>query len=220
MLGGALVLWVDPRAISHSVTRLEKFLTAQDEVRFRLPPGTLKRPVSHYLGGVPFVLPHERYPRPKPLSENSSQGFMESLVNLRETPEESTWWRHHVASIEAAGAVTVKGKVLTSADELRRHLHGYLLPLLEGLVASGWDSEVAGPEIGAASVGPRGELFKSESVNHRFFLARSLGVRPFPLKVRSVHSAWWEDVVSAPSSSAWSIAVREALRRVEAAHSD
>ena len=167
---------------------------------------------------LPFVLAAKYFPVAKPLHANRSSLLMQDLVLNRTDPESSLWWRDRLAELSSDGVTTVKGRSFRDEHAVRRHLNEYLLPMIDGLALNGWDDTLAESGPGSASIGAHGELLKAESVNHRFFLARSLGVREFPLRVRSVHRDWWDANVLKGRRTASRSEAEHAFKVVAEAH--
>ena len=219
VLGDRLVVWIDPRSLSRSVPRLEKHLAAVVGRRISPLRHVSPRLIPRIRPLLPFVLGQDWYPVPKDLAANRSMALMANLVEHRSDPERSDWWLTHRSAIDTYGSTTVKGRRVTDEHALRAHLDDYLLPLVAGLEARGWDREVPGSIPGAASIGADGELLKAESVNHRFFLARALGTSEFPLRVRSVHRNWWNNAIAnSTTRRSWVETVEAALHDIESRH--
>ena len=218
LLADALELRIDPRRIARSVTRLERHLVKVVHRRIPLPAPAVKGGLNALGPRLPFVVGPRFFPNPKPLSANRSSLLMEDLVLNREQPELSLWWQDRLDQLATDGFTIVKGRTFRDLDAVRQHLYSYLLPMLEGLSRNGWDDSIAGSGPGFASIGANGELLKAESVNHRVFLSRALGVREFPVRVRTVHRDWWEANVLKGRRTAPLGDAQEALRAVAEAH--
>jgi hypothetical protein len=78
-------------------------------------------------------------------------------------------------------------------DDIRAFFADYALDLADSLSANGYCLR-KGKDIGTVLVGPDGSLHKSASGNHRFYVARILGISPFPVMVTGVHRAWYKNV--------------------------
>lgn len=218
-LGTALVLWIDPRTITHSVPRLEKHLTRVAAAGpIAMPMQRLSLAVPPLRPFLPFVLRSSTYPIHKPLEQNRALKLMLDLVAQRSDPARSRWWTERRSQLESMGSVEIKGRIITTEEALWLHLTTYLLPIVDSLSTIGWNPDSDGASPGAGSIGADGALFKAESVSHRFFIAHAAGVRSFPLRVRSVHEEWWQRAVAGTPRGDWPVAIRTALQSVETAH--
>ena len=217
-IGSVLLLRIDPRLISGSTARLEKLMTRAFRQRVPLPLPVIARGVRSLEPHLPFVVAAKHFPDAKPLDANRSSLLMQDLVLNRADPESSLWWQDRLDELSSEGVTTVKGRSFRDENAVRRHLNEYLLPMIDGLARNGWDDKLAESGPGSASIGPHGELLKAESVNHRFFLARSLGVREFPLLVRSVHHDWWDTNVLKGRRTASRSEAEQAFKVVAESH--
>lgn len=232
-LGDALIVRIDPRTVHLQVTgKLPRVRRARTRIA-ALPaplPATL---ASLALRAVerahPFVLTATDYPAAWPLDGTAKVARLIDLVAHLDDPPSSRWWTDHCGLLDAGEALPLGGTLVIDRAGLARHLDGYLLPLIASMSRDGYREDL-GAEHGIVHVGADGTLHKANKGNHRFALARILGLTAVPVRIQCVHETWWESVTGSgagrgsstgrggPSVRARLELVRDALRGVEHAH--
>lgn len=190
-LGGALVIRIDPRSVTHEVGS-KKPLTrsARRLVQALLPfaPRTGKRAASFLDSLHPFALPAVLYPAPRLIEYNDKYRKVEDLVSQVDQYASSQWFRSLMRDLSRRGKARHKKILMRSEADIHRFFQEYACPLIQSLKRDGYREELTSP--GTALIGPAGQIHKAGSATHRFFIARCLGVQPISLRVVGVHRDW------------------------------
>jgi len=224
-LGDALVVRIDPRTVHLQVTgklpRVRRARARIDALPAPLPAGIIRLALLVVERTHPFVLSAEHYPSAWALDETAKVARLADLVARLDDPRSSRWWSENLALLAAGEALPMGGTLITDEIGLGRHLDDYLLPLIASMSRDGYREDL-GAEHGIVHVAADGSLHKANKGNHRFALARILGVTGVPVRIQCVHEDWWERITSGPSTRGSTRArlelVRDALRGVEDAH--
>jgi hypothetical protein len=232
-LGDALIVRIDPRTVDLQVTgKLPLVRRARARIE-ALPaplPATLVDVALRAVARThPFVLTAADYPAAWPLDGTAKVARLVDLVAHLDDPRSSRWWTDHCELLGAGETLRLGGTLVTDRDGLGRHLDGYLLPLITSMSRDGYREDL-GAEHGIVHVGADGSLHKANKGNHRFALARILGLTDVPVRIQCVHETWWGSVTGSGAGRGGTTArggrslrarlglVRDALRGVEDAH--
>lgn len=232
-LGAALIVRIDPRTVDLQVTgKLPLVRRARARIETLpapLPTALIDVTLRAVARRHPFVLAAADYPAAWSLDETAKVARIVDLVAHLEDPRSSRWWTDHCELLGAGETIRLGGTLVTDRDGLGRHLDGYLLPLITSMSRDGYREDL-GAEHGIVHVGADGTLHKANKGNHRFALARVLGLTGVPVQIQCVHETWWATVTGSgtgrgdttatrgPSMGARLERVRDALRGVEDAH--
>jgi hypothetical protein len=211
----AAVVWVDPRRISLQVLTATP---ATENVR-----NALRKPLHHPLttwplrvaiaAFDPYVVPSHHYPEAQPVEATARYRKVYDFIHHRDTPRATLWFHALRKSLEERGVARHKKVTMKCEGDIERFFSGYVIPLIESLQRDGFRVE-AGGGIGSALIAADGALHKSDSSNHRFCMARILGLTRFPVRVVGVHRVSHDAHVQ-PSSLA---RLRHGISAVAAAH--
>lgn len=213
-----LVLWINPRSISYRVgtkwpvTRpLQKRIKALPNVPF-LSKGLIRFLRVYH----PFVIPARSYNETFPIESHDKYVKVKDLLVCRDDITSSDWYKSLAGEIEKHGVAKHKHIEMRTENDIKSFFADYALDLAESLATSGYCLD-KGKDIGTVLVGPDGSLHKSASGNHRFHIARILGVSPVPVMVAGVHQAWYEPIAKTRKDSRLSELARS-LAEVEQKH--
>lgn len=190
--GERSVIWLDPSTVAMTcgskwpvgkrrLRKLSKVLPAPVVALFR--PAIKRR--------EPFVIPCGVFAPPKPIAETPRYQRVADVLAHRSDVAQSAWRRELLGELAEQGIARHKQIEMHSAAEVDAFFAGYVLPLIDSLERDGYRAEVEpGGYVSTAVIGPLGEVIKTGSGNHRFCIARALGLPRFPLKVVGAHEAW------------------------------
>lgn len=203
--GERAVIWVDPAAVD--MTSGSKWPVGKRRLRklSRFLPGpvvALVRPSVKRR--EPFVIPRDVFSPPRPIAETPRYHRVADFLRHRTNVTQSAWHRDLLADLAQEGVARHKEVEMRSPAEVDAFFEGYVLPLIESLERDGYRAEVeAEGYASTAVIGPAGEIIKTGSGNHRFCIAKALGLARFPLKVVGAHEDWVaRELGSAPSPEA------------------
>lgn len=197
-LGDQLLVWIDPRAIEHYVWKNVSVLGRADGRLRRAPTSwrrlglALVRSLRGHTDDPSFVVPHERYRSPVPIEQVAKYRKVADLVAHRDDYVRSAWYGDLVGQLERDGKAQHKLVTMRTLDEVRTFFEGYLLPLVDSMARTGYDPTLA-PDLANGMVGADGALHKANKADHRFYVARILGVERVPMRVIAVHERWAQD---------------------------
>lgn len=116
--------------------------------------------------------------------------FIENINNL----EKTSWRKTLLDELFENGFAMHKKIIMHSEREIDDFLINYVKSLVDSIKADGYDNN-KNKEIGSVLVAKDGGLHKSGSGNHRFAIARILGIKPIPVVIKGIHSDWYEEKI-------------------------
>lgn len=207
LMAGRIVIWVDPRAITGWVgtseptsNRLKRALVRCGE---RVPAAAGAAALLHRVAynATPFVTSARDFHAPTPVTEDPRYAHVRDFLQHRGPVTGTLWFEMLSRQIGRDGYAVHKSIVMRDRSDIESFLNHYVQPIAESLQRDGFDMSL-GTDLGGAVIGPRGDIFKAEQGNHRFLIARELGVARFPLRILAVHRDWYERAVGARGVSA------------------
>lgn len=191
-LGDELTLWINPTTIDFDVgTKWPVSRQMESKINGLLPvPLTrgLIRPLLHQL--EPFVIPSWCYGLPKPVGTIEKYRRVEDFIQNRRDLKSTIWYRDLVHELEHRGVATHKTLRMYGTDDIYNFFKTYVCELIESMSRTGYCLR-KGADLGAVIINRHGTLEKAGSGNHRFYVAKVLGLQRFPVRVTGVHSDWW-----------------------------
>lgn len=218
-LGDSLILWIDPRRIETHVgsnqphTRKLKRFLSRLERRAPFASRATQYAQRCLFGAEPFVLKTKHLQAMTPVEAERRYVLMEDYIGNIDDVRRSAWYWKLRKEISDVGVVRHKDFHIRSEEELEDFLENYIGRIVRSMSARGYDIAAA-PDVGTAIVGPDGRLLKTNHGNHRFSIARILGVSTIPVEVVGVHEDWVRSCGIGRDLDALS----DGLRRVEAAN--
>lgn len=194
-LGDRLTVWIDPRKIDGYVGLGIVVTRRTDEVLRRAPINLRRLPILRKaLRGLwskdpSFVIATPRYRTPAPIDGLDKYLLIRDLVARDGAYQDSRWYADLRAKIERDGRAHHKNLEMRSQADVHAFFDSYVLPLVESMRRDGYDMQL-GAQLGQALIGPDGQLHKAKHGDHRFFVARLVGVARFPLRIVGVHESW------------------------------
>lgn len=191
-LGEQAVIWVDPAKVEMTVG--SKWPVGKRRVRQLsryLPSGVVKMLRPWIKRREPFVIPAEAFATPEPIDRTPRYRRIADLLANRDDVSRSAWHRDLMAELRETGCARHKDIAMHSAAEVDEFFVSYVLALVESLEREGYrpEAETEG-YASTAIIGPDGEIVKTGSGNHRFCIAKEIGLPRFPLKIVGAHADW------------------------------
>lgn len=171
---GPIPAWLDPRVVTRQYLRR----SAWEKLRFAaaglVPPGPVQ-------GGSwdRRAMPCEAHPTYRLLAELHAAGLQ---------PERTALYQRLLAAAEAGRPISRRGMVLDDEAAIDRFFAAYV-DLVERMREEGYRPGASKDEPGVA-VARDGEIIKVANGNHRFAVARLLGLAPIPVEVHFLHPRW------------------------------
>lgn len=195
-----LIMRVDPIKIHHRTNSSRPENRRVKQKLMRLESGnafvkTVRRQALRATNALEsFVIDPAYYHGPIPIEQHINYKKIRNVIEHRENYKESQWYLGLANSLEEQGHAKHKNIVMHSKDDIDHFMQSYVLTLLDSLEKDGFDFRKGGG-IGRALIGEDGSIHKSSSGRHRFFAARELGIRPFPVRISGVHEAWYRSQI-------------------------
>jgi hypothetical protein len=195
LIGSGLVIWVNPRRINFHAGSSRKYRGTADRMLSKLgricpPTKTIAQRIQdempHY---QPFFIGRDRFVDTIPIEEERRYTRIQDLLNNIENPEESIWYKELSVKPYENGVARHKHLVFRSGIEIYRFLEDYIGNMVRSMMESGYDPDKA-PDTGEAIIDINGQLLKTSSGNHRFAVARILGLSSVPLEIVGAHEDW------------------------------
>ncbi len=190
--GDRAVIWVDPRTVDLAVG--SKWPVGKRKLRHlsrRLPAPVVAMLRPFIKHREPFVIPRADFATPRPVAETPRYIRVADVVRHRGDVGQSAWYRDLLAELEQTGCARHKTIEMRSEPEIRAFFASYVLPLIESLEREGYRCDDEG-YASTAVIGPQGDILKAGSGNHRFCVAKVLGLDLFPLRIVGAHQDWAE----------------------------
>ena len=199
-LGTRLVLWINPANIEYSVgTRLPNIKTSiltGKRIARLLPGGALLASLQKrvLLQMNSFLIEAEQYKRPTALQATTTYRKIEDLLDNQLQPQHSIWYLELSEELKNQGYARHKGFIFKSHAEILSFFHNYVFVMIETMRQNGFI--VTNGDIGFAVIDECGIIHKASSANHRFCIAKLLGIHRFPLRIAGVHRDWFDQQVT------------------------
>ena len=179
---GPLLVEIDPRWIARQYLR--------------------RSPVEKLRFGLLRLLPPSRLQagrwdlRTIACEEHPTYRLLAELHAADLVPERTALYRRLLDAARAGRPEQRRGTVLVDEEAIRRFFGDYVA-LFESMAAHGYRPGASKDEPGIA-IGRAGEPIKLANGNHRFAVARLLGLRPIPAEVHFVHPRWYAAMPRGP----------------------
>jgi len=178
------ILWIDPRKVH--------LYCGSKHPHYHRYQGRLPRAVFRLMHLFPANALGGDWDRGSiPIEQDPKFRLVEDYARCDGRYKESLYYEALLRDLESKGCARYKKAVMTSREELDAFFQRHFQPLFSSLREKGYVMR-PGDDIGAAAVDRLGRIQKAGGGNHRFFAARVLGVRPFPVRVSFVHTNWLE----------------------------
>lgn len=191
------VIWVDPLSITRQLG--SKWPVGREKLARlrRLLPGPVVNLVrSPIKRAEPFEIPRRFLDQTMRVEDTRRHQRLENLLATRDAPRRSLWFTELTGDLQRKGVAYYKTRPLRSEAEIDAFLHE-MIALADALATRGFDPRATGYES-TAVIDADGMLVKTGSGNHRFCLARLVGLRRFPVQIVGAHEDWLRANVAAP----------------------
>lgn len=206
MLGEKAILKVDPRHIGKYYGSKHQATGNLRRIYGRLRSARLKGLIREKIADrLESYIIRERNFNPGILIEEMPKYQLVSdfLKNI-ETPRESLWYQNFLHQINSLGIAKHKKHEMRSPDEILHFLDQYNHTVVQTMKSQGFCDSYTGFEA-TGIIDSQGCIGKTGSGNHRFMIARVLGIKDFPLKIAGIHESWIRKTSQGSDSSYQSI---------------
>lgn len=137
----------------------------------------------------PFVIPRSFYDEPIPIKTLNKYQKLKNLLEKRDSIRKSVWYQTLVNEVQTKGVAKYKKISMHNEKEILTFFNTYILQLIKSLETTGFQRSKGSP--GNVYIGSDGSLHKSNAGEHRFYIARLLGLKSIPVKINGVHQDWF-----------------------------
>jgi hypothetical protein len=209
------VVWIDPaKVIWQAGTKWPETKRRLKAARRALPRPLLAPLTPLLKAREPFFVPRAGFGRLVPVEKTPRYRLAEDFYRRREAPETTIWFDMLKQELDAKGIARHKDIAMQSDTEIVEFLTGYVGGIFDSLQSEGFREDKTG-YASTAFITDRGALAKSGSGNHRFVIARILGLRRYPLRIVGAHEDWLPGLSDQPQDIPSLVA---AFKPVEQAH--
>lgn len=188
--GVRAVLWIDPaRVEGHSGSKWPVGKHRLKQLGRVLPPPLVRMLRPWAKGSEPFAIPREHFGQIEPVTATVRYERVADFIAHKHAVRKSAWYRDLMADLERDGIARHKEIAMKDEVAVVDFLEGYVRKLVESLATEGYRPDAVGFES-TAVIDAEGRLCKAGSGNHRFNIAKVLGVDRFPLRVVAAHEDW------------------------------
>ncbi|TNF22694.1 MAG: hypothetical protein EP318_02900 [Rhodobacteraceae bacterium] len=210
--GARAVLWIDPaRVTHHSGSKWPVGKHRLKQLGRVLPPPLVRLLRPWAKGSEPFAIPRAHFGAVEPVTATPRYQRVADFIAHKDAVRHSAWYRDLMADLDRDGIARHKEIAMQDEAAVVDFLEGYVRKLVVSLATEGYRPDAVGFES-TAVIDATGGLCKAGSGNHRFNIAKVLGVDRFPLRVVAAHEDWLGRGVARTEE------VLARLPQVEAAH--
>ncbi|MCC1492087.1 hypothetical protein [Cognatishimia sp. F0-27] len=190
--GDRAVIWVDPsRVVAHAGTKWPVGKAAWRRYRRFLPKPLAVAFRARLRAREPFLIPAAAFgDNHRPIEQDDRYRKIADFVQHRGSPQDSLWFQALAEDLSRDGVALHKTQKMHTEAEIHAFFTGYVEPMIDSLRTEGFKPEFSGYESSAV-IGADGRLYKTGSGNHRFNIARVIGLDRFPLMVLGMHEAYF-----------------------------
>ncbi|MCC5796245.1 MAG: hypothetical protein JJU48_02825 [Methylophaga sp.] len=143
--------------------------------------------------------------------------LMEDLIIKRNNIRQSLIFKQHAYEISVYGKSNHKNIVLYTENDLIDHINDYLLGLVDSMMGNGYDTSKSS-DVGTCFISPSNQIIKSAAANHRFAVARILGIKSFPIEVVGISKTLYSNVKSTKRSMSVTGVIEDIVHKAEMLH--
>jgi hypothetical protein len=218
-IGEGLVVWINPRRVMLHGGSNQPYTKHLKRALNRLQgAGPVFRKLAQFLDRAlysiePFTVKGRLLRNPAPIEGEETYRKVDDFIRNRADPARSIWYDELARTLQRTGLAGHKALVFRSEPEILAFLETYVGGLVDSMRARGYDGSKAS-DIGTGLIAADGTVLKSDAGNHRFCVARILGVGPVPLEIMGAHEDWMRNKQIGGDIGK----LRDGLREVEAAN--
>lgn len=152
--------------------------------------------VAHPL--QPFIIPDRAMVaiEIEPIESNDEYLLMQDLIANLDAPEKSMWASLLCQEIARNGVARYKKLKFKDCSEVQVFLNSYMRPIIISIKEQGWQEELG--DIGSGLISPLGELLKTGSGVHRFYICRILKLSRVPIRITGISSTYFHSHIQRP----------------------
>ncbi|MGD1886641.1 MAG: hypothetical protein ACFB01_05880 [Cohaesibacteraceae bacterium] len=185
--GVEAVVWIDPRKVHYHAGSMHPVAVRKITAMKRQYPKFIVDYTRPFIKArEPFVISHSSINDLPKIEENSRYIKLVDFIEADGNVKETVWYREMVADVKQKGEARYKRVRLRDEDAVLEFLRGYVTALVHSMRINGYDDPNGGYEA-TGMIDASGSICKTEHGDHRFCIARILGLERFPLKIIGIH---------------------------------
>ena len=190
-LGDKAILKIDPRHISkyygskHQATG--NFRRMYGKLQSARLKGLIREKIADRMEG--YIIRENNFNPGILIEEMPKYQLVSDFLKNIETPRESLWYNNLLHQLNSLGIAKHKKHEMRSPDEILHFLDHYNHTVVQTMKSKGFCDSYTGFEA-TGVIDNKGRVGKTGSGNHRFMIARELGIKDFPLKIAGIHENW------------------------------
>lgn len=194
-LGEALVIEIDPQKINYRVPT--RWLGSNELKKKINKINILSKPSKKFLLQIfrkwdNFLIQPENFvPPPKEIKESPKYQKIVDLMKNIDSLEKTLWRKSLLSDLANNGFTKHKNIRMQSIEDIDKFLLEYVKSLYLALRSSGFKRGLA-KDLPTALIDAQGNLIKSSSGYHRFYISRISGIKYFPVKIAGIHADFFE----------------------------
>lgn len=218
VLGNDLIVHVNPQKIDYYIgsnnvkfqglqnsfaKNLHRNLWFENEKLSRVSPFKI---YSFYIKSRDYSIP---LPVESHWKHHLIKDFLDNIQNFRQ----SFWYKKKRDDLLKFGKTKHKSFQIDSLYGLDQFFEKYVLALVHSMKTQGYICN-EGDDLGNIMINEDGTFHKSNAGDHRFFVAKLVGVKLMPFKINGVHEQW-KNSHSIPSGKKGLYRLTEEIKRAE-----
>jgi hypothetical protein len=194
-LGDATMVWINPRRVQFHGGSNQPYTKRIKEVLHRLEAALpvfrnpARRMNSILYSLEPFSIKASLLSNLKPIETMATYRRIANAIECRDDPTRSEWYADLMAELQRDGVAIHKTQRFHSEPEIRGFFASYVGGLIDSMETGGYDMTKT-HDTGTAMIGSDGTIIKFDAGNHRFSVARILGVPLVPMEILGAHEDW------------------------------
>jgi hypothetical protein len=189
-IGHGLIVWVNPRNIKFYIGKNVPYIDFPNKY-FKGLEILNKKTCAILTAYTSFAVSKKYYGKENFLEEHYKYQILKNLIDNKEDYRKSIWYQDLCLKIKVDGIVKHKKIIIKNSHELNDFFENYVLDIVYSMEKHGYMLNKS-KQIGYVMIGKEGELHKSNAGDHRFIIARILGVPKIPLYVKGIHEEFLE----------------------------
>lgn len=184
-IGDGLIVWVNPRNVNFYIGKNVPYIDLPNKY-FKGLEVLNKKTCAILTAYTSFAVSKKYYGNEIFLEEQYKYKILKNLIDTKSDYRKSIWYEDLFLKIKIDGIVRHKKIIIKNNHELNEFFENYVLDIVESMERDGYILNKS-KQIGYVMIGKEGELHKSNAGDHRFIIARILGVPKIPLYVKGIH---------------------------------
>lgn len=198
-LGDATMVWINPRRVRFHGGSNQPYTLRYKQTLHRLESAvpalrTPARRLNAILYSLePFSIGEGLLRNLRPIEAVETFQKIADAIECRDDPTRSVWFNDLMGELRRDGVAVHKAQRFRTEAEVLAFFSSYVGGLIDSMESGGYDVS-KGEDIGTAMIAADGTVIKFDAGNHRFSVARILGVTRVPLEILGAHETWMREM--------------------------